>query len=90
MFAKQTSEKLLEYAQEIGIEKLSLDDLIESHRMLRALNLDDATARVKAFNNAREEAYEDAYAYAIHNLYFTAKQLKSMTIGELVEKLKEE
>jgi hypothetical protein len=85
-----TEQQLSAYADEIGIGKLSLEELIKSHRRLRGLNLDDATARVKAFNNAREEAYEDAYAYAIHNLYFTAKQLKSMTVGELVEKLNAE
>lgn len=86
---KSCEAKLEEYAHELGIGLLLIDSLIESHRSLRLKNIEFSRERIKILSQARKEAYEEAYAYAIHNLYFTAKQLKSMTIGELVEKLKE-
>ena len=83
-------QQLLAYAKEIGLTRLSLKSLIDSHRVLRLTNIEFSKERVNILNRAHETAYEEAYIYALNNFYFDSKQLKSMTIGDLVEKLNAE
>lgn len=73
--------KLKEYAKEMGIDNLSIDILIVSHRYLRTLNLE--------MNSVREKAYQDAYNMALKrdsNLVPIDK-LRSMTLEEICDML---
>jgi hypothetical protein len=77
---------LKEYAEELGIS-LSLESLIEAHRVLRerALRTNEAMRREmdQAREHARQQAEEEAKKYG----WFSAERLRAMTLGELTELL---
>lgn len=79
------TQKLKEYAKEIGILDLdlSLDDLIDSHRRLRSINQQNNQQWLKEIEKARERAYNDARDYALKHDFISRDALKKMTMQEL-------
>ena len=87
---KSTKQILREYAEEIGFgdARFTLEDLIQSHRYLKSLNLESVETRMKI----REEAYNIGYDEGFEtfkNLNFSLADIKIMTIGEICNKIKE-
>lgn len=68
---------LKKYSEELGVE-MSLDELIDSHRYLRSLNLEVTTERNKVIQEAVDlvKSYKDAKGL------ISRVDLKSMTVEQ--------
>ena len=64
------------YAKEIGVHDLTLDQLIESHRYLRSLNLENSVTRMKE----ADKGFSSGYSAGVK----ASKITNDTTIGELL------
>lgn len=78
-----TKTALRKYAKEIGIESISLEHLIESHRHLRSLNLEKSNEWRKELDAARERGLEEGRKHAMENEFISVERLRSMALVEL-------
>lgn len=77
-------DRLQEYAQELDVQNLSLLSLINSHRFLRSLNLENRQLLSEERLLAKIKAESAAYEEAMHCNYFSKERLKEMKIEELI------
>lgn len=85
---KTDEEQLIEYSESLGLfQRMTVSDLIRSHKTLRSMNVDVAEERRRLVQEAAERAYQDAYHYAINNKYIKVSDLAAMTLGELCDML---
>lgn len=82
-------KKLDDYAKEINVDKLTLDDLICSHRRLREANQQNHQQWLEVLKKAREEAFDEAKKYALEHDFLSREKLKKMTLQELSKLLYE-
>lgn len=75
---------LKEYAKEMGIENITIESLIESHKHLKE-ELEDYRSKRK---EDMEAAYHAAVEYFKSNLteFVSVKKLMDMTIAEFIDK----
>jgi len=64
---------------------LTLEQLIESHRYLRSLNLDNREVRNKIFEEARVIGRKEGYDEVTNGEYVATEKLRKMTVNELIE-----
>lgn len=76
---------LKEYAEELGVESLSMDMLVGSHRTLRAAMQRSEAERRAEMQAAREHATAAATAEVKEQGWFSIERLREMTLGELTE-----
>lgn len=77
--------ELEQYSKELGIHGvITLDELINSHRELRALN----TKNHDEFMTERKDAIDRAVKQCIENNWFSRYQLRSMSVVEIMELLR--
>ncbi|MBP4081358.1 hypothetical protein [Aeromonas sp. MrichA-1] len=81
----EAQKKLAEYANEIGISNISLDELIASHRELRARNKRSHEEVVEEINKARKCAAEQTARDLTERGFVSVERLKQMTFGEISE-----
>jgi len=87
------TEKLQAYANEMGLvgdKTLSLDQLIDSHRGLRAFRLQSEAERRAEMDRAREFATKQAINEVKTLGWFSVERLRGMTLAELAEVLRVE
>ncbi len=79
------SEQLLdEYSKEFKYKHtLTLEDLIESHRYLRSINLLQNEERLEVLNEARKKGYEQGKKEALEDHYISIERLRNMTLLEI-------
>ena len=81
--------KILEdYSKEVGVD-FTLEQLIESHRRLRNMNLENQTVRLQELANARIAGEKQGYDIVTNGEYVKVSILKNMSVGEMVDFLKE-
>ncbi len=80
-------EKLKQYSIEIFGEEghMSLDTLIQSHRLLRAESVKSNQERIREFNEVHARAAESARQMVMHGEFISVERLRSMTLGEIAE-----
>lgn len=81
---------LLEYAKEINVERLTLEDLIKSHRRLRDMNKENHEVWRQELILAVDRAEKNAKSTALEYGWFSRERLKTMTLGELANLLVDE
>jgi hypothetical protein len=77
------------YADEIGIDNLTLQELINSHRQLRATIKNTAEKRKEAVAKGYEYGKELGRDFALEHNWISREKLEKMSIIELVEMLQE-
>lgn len=80
--------KLKEYSKLLGLSEsrsLTLDDLIKSHKDLRAITSKEQSEIEKIRSSAREQAYADTRKFVLTEKYISTDRLKKMSIQELVD-----
>jgi uncharacterized sporulation protein YeaH/YhbH (DUF444 family) len=85
---QSSEEKLKAYATEMGVQLLTLDVLIDSHRSLRASAQRSAAERRAEMQAAREHATKQATDEVKELGWFSVERLRSMSVGELAELLR--
>ena len=81
-----SDEKIVEYGKELKcFEKLTVDQLIESHKYLREQHDIYSRKWNTMLDEARKSAEEKTLEYAKNNNLFTIDQLMEFTVAELVE-----
>lgn len=75
---------LEKYCEELGVG-LTLDQLIDSHRNLRNMNLENRIEINRELDKARQFGREQGFDQVTNGLYIDVVKLKNMTIAELVE-----
>ena len=81
--------KILEdYGKEVGVD-FTLEQLIESHRRLRNMNIENNTERLKELANARKIGMEQGYEAITNEEYIKVSVLKTMSVHEMVDFLKD-
>lgn len=85
-------QKLKAYAKEMGLynESLSIDQLIEAHRTLRAYRLQSSVERQAEMQAAREFAIKQATDEVKQYGWFSIERLRGMTLAELAELIGED
>ncbi|PTH79094.1 hypothetical protein [Aeromonas veronii] len=81
----EAQKKLAEYAKEIGINGISLEELIRSHRELRARNGRSHEEIAEEMNKARKCAAEQTARDLTERGFVSIDRLKQMTFGEISE-----
>lgn len=82
--------KILEdYGKEVGVD-FTLEQLIESHRRLRNMNIENSVQRLKELASARKVGMEQGYDMVTNGEYIKISVLKSMSVCEMVDFLKDE
>jgi len=83
----KTNEQLLaDYSNSLNlINVLTTEQLIESHRYLRSLNVDGSKLRSQLINEAVEVARVSAHEEVLKGEYIKVSDLAKMTIGEISE-----
>ena len=76
------------YGKEVGVE-FTLEQLIESHRRLRGMNLENSAERLKELGNARQVGMQQGYEAITNGEYIKISILKSMSVHEMVDFLKD-
>jgi hypoxanthine phosphoribosyltransferase len=87
------NEKLQAYAVEMelaGDKSLSLDQLIDSHRTLRAFRQLSEAERREQITAAREFAAKQATEEVKSLGWFSVERLRGMTMAELAELIRED
>jgi hypothetical protein len=81
-------DMIAKYSTELGLHTpFTLDTLIDSHRRLRQMMVEDQEARRAAINTAYEKAFEQALEEARQREVFSRERLLEMPLKELVEYL---
>lgn len=83
------NDLLKQYASEIGIDDISLVQLIDSHRTLRAANRKRHEEWLAELHQAREIGMKQAIAEVKEYGWFSRETLRSMTLAQLVDLLQE-
>lgn len=87
------TEKLQAYAVELGLagnKSLSLDQLIDSHRTLRAFRQLSEAERRDQITVAREFAIKQATEEVKSLGWFSVERLRGMTLAEIAELIRED
>jgi hypothetical protein len=87
------NEKLQAYAVEMGLagdKSLSLEQLIDSHRTLRAFRQLSEAERREQITAAREFAIKQATEEVKNLGWFSVERLRGMTLAELAELIRED
>lgn len=79
-----TYAKLKYYSEELGLDFVSLEDLIDSHRHLRNMQMVIKENVKRVIDIYRNKGYEDGYVNAINREFIPIEKLKKMTIIEFV------
>ena len=80
------ANRLATYGREMGLHgALTLSSLIESHRHLRSLNLQDNEARRAEMRRAGDFAASAAREQVLTLEYVSLERLRSMTLQDIVE-----
>lgn len=83
------NEELLQtYSKELyscDDTSLTLEQLVESRRYLRRLNLDNGEVRNKIFEEARAQGRKEEYNEVTKGEYIATEELRKMTVNELIE-----
>ena len=79
-----TKERLAAYAREVGIDKWTLESLINSHRRLRSLNMDVAEERRRTLDEAYKFGLKEGRKEALEKEYVSIERLSKMTLSEIV------
>lgn len=81
-----TTEELLQaYAKELKVRAMTVEQLIESHRHLRSLNLELSDTKRQAIAEGRRQGKEQAREEALSKGWFSRERLQSMTLIELAQ-----
>lgn len=84
----EMQKKLAGYAKEMGMGNISLDELISSHKQLRARNIQNLQniAEINAeMKQARQQSAEQAAKELADKGWLSIESLKEMTFGEIAE-----
>jgi len=73
-----------EYAKEIGVQGLTLNQLINSHRDLRKLYWGYFSKEREIFNTARERGHEEGKRLALEMDFISVQKLAKMTMLEVL------
>lgn len=89
---QDVEQKLKAYAKEMGLnnESLSLDQLIDAHRTLRAYRLRSNAQQQAEMQAAREFATNQATEQVMQYGWFSVERLRKMTLAELAELIHED
>ena len=83
-------EQLAAYSAELKlINPLTIEDLINSHRHLRSLNLERVEQWRTAMREAADKGVQAAQEAALDRGWFSRERLRSMSLGELADLLAE-
>lgn len=84
----EMQKKLAGYAKEMGMGNISLDELIRSHKQLRARNIQNLQ-NIAEINAEMKQAHQQSAEQAAKELagkgWLSIEQLKEMTLGEIAE-----
>ncbi|WP_146039537.1 MULTISPECIES: hypothetical protein [unclassified Variovorax] len=84
MLIEEVWEQLRRYGEETGLTSaLSLQQLIDSHRCLRAAALQSNEERRQEIVDARSRAVESARQEVLHGEFVSMERLGTMTVGEI-------
>lgn len=78
-------KRLAEYSKEIGISGITLDELINSHKDLRARNSRSHKELAEEIKQAREHAAAQTAKDLTERGWLSIERLKEMTLGEISE-----
>ncbi|MBP4081357.1 hypothetical protein [Aeromonas sp. MrichA-1] len=81
----EMQKKLAGYAKEMGLGNISLDELISSHRELRARNIQSLAGLTEEIKQARQQSAELTAKELAAKGWLSIESLKEMTFGEIVE-----
>lgn len=81
----KAEEKISAYAKELGVESMTVDSLIRSHRNLRNWNIEWIADRNAEMNKAREAASRQAREWVTEHEYVSVERLRTMTIAQIAE-----
>jgi hypothetical protein len=79
-----TYAKLKYYSEELGLDLISIEDLIDSHRHLRNMQIVIKENVRRVVEIYRSRGYEDGYVNAINREFIPIDKLKQMSIIEFV------
>lgn len=78
-------KRLAEYSKDIGISGITLDELISSHKDLRARNSRSHKELIEEIKQAREHAAAQTAKDLTERGWLSVERLKQMTFGEISE-----
>ncbi|VTU43046.1 MULTISPECIES: hypothetical protein [unclassified Variovorax] len=84
MLIEEVWEQLRRYGEEMDLTgALTLQQLIDSHRSLRAAASQSNDERRQVIGDARNRAIEAAKQEVLHGEYVSMQRLSTMTVGEI-------
>lgn len=84
------TEHLAAYSAELKLlNPLTIEDLINSHRYLRSLNLERTEQWCTVMREAADKGEQAAQAFALERDWFDRGRLRSMSLGALADLLAE-
>ena len=87
---EKVERKLKDYSESISrYFVFTLDELIESHRSLREFRKNSHQEWLGVLNEARKEGFKEGEKRALEYNYISRETLKSMTLSDLMELLKD-
>jgi hypothetical protein len=79
-------EKIIAYGSEFGVDNLSVDALISSHRSMREAIRSDQKIWLEMLEQARQRAYQQV----LDTSWIRIEDLKKMSVQELANLLSED